>query len=311
MSPVNTVTGPVSGADLGFTLMHEHLFVLSWSMRQAIPTWVDRQAVVDQAVRELDAVYASGVRAVVDCTAINLGRDAGMMREVAARTPVRIIASGGLYWTEEPWLDRWEPDPLFDWLLLDLRNVQGMGIKAGVIKCGTDRFGVTPLNRKLLQVTARLQRATGLPITTHTTVTNRSALDQLDVFASEGVNLSRVVIGHCGDTDDLAMLESILARGCSIGMDRFRPVHLFPTEERVKVIAELCRRGHAGCMVLSHDIDAASDFGRYRRPTNPPLTERVYCYVPDVVVPALRAAGVSEEQIRQMTVDNPRRILDC
>ena len=310
MSPVNTVTGPVSGADLGFTLMHEHLFVLSWSMRHAFPTWLDRQAVVDQAVRELDAVFASGVRTVVDCTAINLGRDLGMMREIAVRTPVRIVASGGLYWTEEPWLDRWEPDPLFDWLLQDVQNMEGASIKAGIIKCGTDRFGVTPLNRKLLQVTARLQRATGLPITTHTTVTNRSGLDQLDVFAGEGVDLSNVIIGHCGDTDDLAMLEAILARGCSIGMDRFRPVHLFPTEKRVAAIAQLCRRGYAGQMILSHDVDAASDFGRYRRPAQPPLTERVYCYVPDVVLPALRAAGIGEAQIQQMTVDNPRRLLD-
>ena len=149
------------------------------------------------------------------------------------------------------------------------------------------------------------------PITTHTTVFNRSALEQLDVFEAEGVDMARVVIGHCGDTEDLFMLEAILARGCSIGMDRFRPVHQFPTEKRVKVIAELCKRGYAGQMVLGHDVDVASDFGKYRRPslTNPDVAERVYCYVPDVVVPALRAAGVTDAQIRQMTIENPRRLL--
>ncbi len=311
MSQVNSLTGPVDSQKLGFTLMHEHIYVLSWSMRQAFPGWLDRQSLIDAAVRELAAVHASGVDTVVDCTAINLGRDVGMLREVAGRSQVHIIASGGLYWTEEPWLDRWDADQLFDWLMKDLQSMEGTGVRPGIIKCGTDRFGITPLNEKLLRVTARLHRASGLPITTHTTVANRSALDQLDLFADEGVDLKRVVIGHCGDTEDIAMIEAILARGSFIGMDRFRPVHQFPTEKRVKVIAELCRRGYAGQMVLGHDVDVASDFGKYRRPslTNPDVAERVYCYVPDVVVPALRAAGVAEAQIRQMTVENPRRVL--
>ncbi len=308
MARTNTITGPIDSEDLGFTLMHEHVFVLSHAMRQAFPNWFDRSALIESAVDELRAVYASGVRTIVDCTPLNLGRDVGLMLEIAERSEVRIIASGGLYWTEEPWLDNWDAALLFDWLMKDLQGMEGTGIKPGVIKCGTDRFGITPLNRKLLQVTARLHLASGLPITTHTTVANRSALDQLDLFAAEGVDLSRVVIGHCGDTDDLAMLETILARGSFIGMDRFRPVHAFPTEKRVKVVAELCRRGYADRMILSHDTDVAGDFGKYKRPSPGVLTS-VYCYVPDVVLPALRAAGVTDEQIRQMTIVNPRRIL--
>jgi phosphotriesterase-related protein len=309
MSPIHTVTGPIDSQALGFTLMHEHLFVLSHSMRQAFPNWVDRGTLIEKAVLELSAAYASGVRTIVDCTPLNLGRDVGLMREIAERSQVHIIASSGLYWTEEPWLGGWEPDRLFDWLTRDLSGMEGSGIKPGVIKCGTDHFGVTPLNKKILQVTARLHHASGLPITTHTTVANRSALDQLDLFAAEGVNLSHVVIGHCGDTDDLDMLEAILARGSFIGMDRFRPVHAFPTEKRVKVVAELCRRGYAERMILSHDADIASDFGQYKRPSaDPKVITSVYCYIPDVVLPALRAAGVTDEQIHEMTVVNPRRI---
>jgi phosphotriesterase-related protein len=308
VSHINTVTGPMDSKDAGFTLMHEHLVVFSWSMRQAFPNWLDRCVIVDAAVRELRAVHESGVRTIVDASPVNLGRDIELLRDIAAQSEVRIIASGGLYWTEEPWLDNWSADLIYDWLMRDLDGMQGTGIRPGIIKCGTDRFGVTPLNKKLLQVTARLHRASGLPITSHTTVSNNSALDQLDIFAAEGVDMAHVVIGHCGDTDDIARLETILARGCSIGMDRFRPVHAFSTEKRVKVIAELCRRGYAGRMVLSHDISVASDFGNYKRPTAAETT-RVFCYIPDVVLPALRAVGVSEGDIRQMTIDNPRRIL--
>ena len=315
MSHINTLTGPLAGQDLGFTLMHEHLFVLNWSMRQAFPDWLDRRAIVEQAVADLHAAYASGVRTIVDCTAINLGRDIDLAREIAERSPVHIIASTGLYWTEEPWLDRWEPDLILDWLKKDVGGMQGSGIKPGVIKCGSDRFGVTPLNRKLLQVTARLHHKTGLPITTHTTKDNDSALQQLDIFAEEGVDLSHVVIGHCGDSADIGKAEAILARGSFIGMDRFRAVRQvfgFNTENRVKLVAELCQRGYASRMVFSHDEDVASDFGQHKRPVQAaaPAPTGAYCYVADTVVPALRAAGVTDEQIRQMTVENPRRVFE-
>ena len=111
----------------------------------------------------------------------------------------------------------------------------------------------------------------------------------------------------------MELLGAILARGSFIGMDRFRPVHEFPTEKRVKVIAELCRHGYADRLVLSHDADVAGDFGQGNRPSpgEPPEITSVFCYIPDVVLPALRAAGVNDEQIRQMTIVNPRRILEC
>ena len=96
------------------------------------------------------------------------------------------------------------------------QGIQGSGIKPGIIKCATDHFGVTPFNEKLLRVTSRVHRASGLPISTHTSVTHHVGPRQQDVFADEGVDLSRVVIGHCGDTDDVEHLEKILARGSTI-----------------------------------------------------------------------------------------------
>ena len=311
MPLLSSLSGPVDTQYLGFTLMHEHIFVGTWSMRTAFPNWIDRRTLIDCALAELHAAHESGVRTIVDVTPINLGRDVALLREIAEGSDVRLVAATGLYWTEEPWLAGWEVERIFDWLLEDAsKGWQGTGIKPGIIKCGTDWLGVTPLNEKLLRTTARLHRATGLPITTHTTVANHSALDQLDIFASEGVDMSRVVIGHCGDTEDFDMLESVLARGSYIGVDRFGSVHAFPTEKRVKVVAELCRRGHAKRMVLSHDGDVASDFGRRRRPRaqKPPVPTKVFCYIADVVLPALREAGVTAEQIDQMTVENPRRL---
>ena len=214
MAKVNGVLGEFDTSELGFTLMHEHILVCSWAMRQAFPKWIDRDWLVEHAVAELISVKERGVRSLVDLTPINLGRDIHLIHEVADKAGVQIIAATGFYWTEEPWMIGWDADQLVEFLLKDVEHgIQGTDIRPGVIKCATDEPGVTMHNYKLLQATARLHRATNLPISTHTHVHSRTGLKQQDVFEEEGVDLKRVVIGHCGDTEDIELLEEILRRG--------------------------------------------------------------------------------------------------
>jgi phosphotriesterase-related protein len=223
---------------------------------------------------------------------------------------MQVVAATGFYWTEEPWLAGQEADRLVEWLLRDLTHgMEGGSARAGIIKCATDHPGVTELNRKLLQVAARLHRATGAPISTHTSCHAGTGPPQQDVFEQEGVDLSRVVIGHCGDTEDLDYLERILRRGSTIGMDRFGVDVILPTPKRVSTIARLCERGWAGQMVLSHDANCHFDW--YPKELIAQAAPNWnFRHIPDDVLPALRKEGVSEEQIRQLTVDNPRRIFE-
>jgi phosphotriesterase-related protein len=168
---------------------------------------------------------------------------------------------------------------------------------------------VTPTNRKLLQVAARLHRATGAPISTHTSCAHRTGLSQQDVFEEEGVDLSRVVIGHCGDTEDLAYLEAILARGSWIGMDRFGLDMLLPFKKRVSTVAAMCRRGFADRMVLSHDACCHIDW--FPAESVKALAPRWnFRHIPDDVIPALRKESVGEEELRALTAENPRRIFE-
>jgi phosphotriesterase-related protein len=312
MATVNTVTGPVDSGDLGFALMHEHVIVANWAMRQSYPGWFDRATVIKQAVAGLQAARARGVNTIVDATTANIGRDAELLCEVSERSGVNIIASTGLYWTEEPSLDNWEADRLVDWLVRDITDgMQGTPARAGIIKCGTDRFGLTPLNRKLLRVAARLHRLTGVPITTHTNVNFQTGLLQQEVFAEEGVDLRRVIIGHCGDTSDVEYLEKLLRAGSTLGMDRFWHPQIYPTADRVAIVAELCRRGWATQLVLGHDGDLYSDWSAESLEEHQHAARRSpFCCISDEMLPLLRAAGVTEEQIRQMMVDNPRSIFE-
>jgi phosphotriesterase-related protein len=142
MAKVNGVLGPIDTADLGFTLMHEHVMVATPAMRHAFPDWIDRDAIVANATTELRAAMERGVRTMVDLTPINLGRDITVIRDVAERTGAQVIAATGFYWTEEPWYQGWEIDQLVERLLPDITTgIQGTRVRAGIIKAATDHLG--------------------------------------------------------------------------------------------------------------------------------------------------------------------------
>ncbi|MGD8563022.1 MAG: hypothetical protein PVG03_10810 [Desulfarculaceae bacterium] len=310
MAVINGVLGPLNTADLGFTLMHEHIYVGICSMRAAFPDWLDQEALIERAVRQVMRAKKYGVRTIVESTPCNLGREIEIIRAVAQRSGVNFIAATGLFWTEEPWLRFWETERIVGWLRRDIEEgIQGGPCKAGVIKCATDHPGITETNKKLLQVAARLHRETGVPISTHTTAKNRSALQQQDVLEAEGVDLRRVLIGHCGDCEDIAYLEQILSRGSIIGMDRFGADHVLDFERRVAVVAELCKRGWASQMVLSQDYASRLDWF-----TDQEITRMApnwsYHLILERVIPALKLAGVNERQICQMTVLTPRTFFE-
>ena len=311
MPTVNTVSGPIDTADLGFTLMHEHIIVESPGVKENFPI-LDRQAEIQKAVGKLKDVMARGVKTLVDLTPGDW-RDIPLVKEVVAGSGMQVIVATGIYW-EVPQHFRATTGRSVDYIaelfIHDIRDgIMDTGVRAGIIKCATDEPGVTPDVERILQAAARAHRATGVPISTHTHPASEVGLKQQDVFESEGVDLSRVVIGHSGDSEDIVYLRKLCDRGSYIGMDRFGVDVFLPTPNRVATIAKMCELGYAEKMVLSHD--ASCYFGW----VDPPLREKVvpnwhFNHIPDDVIPALKVAGVTEEQVQMMTVDNPRRIFE-
>ena len=190
------------------------------------------------------------------------------------------------------------------------QGIGDSGVKAAIIKCATDTAGVTNVIDKILRASARAQKATGVPISTHTWAAGRTGEAQQAIFAQEGVDLSRVIIGHSGDSEDLDYLRGLMERGSTIGMDRFGLENFLPTAKRVEVLARLCAEGYAGKMVLSHDANCWSDMlsEDAKRRTRPHWH---YTHISDDILPALRKAGVSEDHIEQMLVRNPRAIFEA
>jgi len=314
-SAVETATGPISASELGRVLMHEHVFVISTEIQQNYPTeWGEEQVRIDDAVDRLTELKANGIDTILDPTAIGLGRYIPRIQAVADRIDLKIICATGLYtFNELPHYYRRrtadKTDALTTHFVQDIvHGFADTGVKAGVIKCATDKPGLTPDVERVLRACAQAHRETGCPITTHTNAELERGLDQQQIFAEEGVDLSRVVIGHCGDSQDLDYLQKLLDAGSILGMDRFGIDGYLTTEQRVQVVAELCRRGHADQLVLSHDASCYIDWIEGEVPLAP-LPNWHYLHISKDVIPALLAAEVTESQIETMLVDTPRRFL--
>lgn len=317
MSPVQTLTGEIDSHQLGRVLMHEHVFVINHEYEVNYPeTWDDEKRTED-AVAKLVELKETGIDTIVDLTVLGLGRDIRRVRAVAERSPVTIIAATGFYtFNELPTYLRLRgpgrliggDEPMVDMFVRDIEEgIAGTGIRAGILKCATDVPGVTPDVERVLRSVARAHLRTGAPISTHTDVSTQRGLEQQKIFAEEGVDLSAVIIGHSGDSDDLDYLQRVLDNGSYLGMDRFGLDSRLPFESRVRIVAELVRRGYATRMVLSHDASCHShNFPDAYRAEHLPNWK--YTHIVRDVIPALLNAGVSQRDIDIMLVDNPRDI---
>ena len=320
MSVLNTARGPIATTQLGVTLMHEHIFILSTEIMQNYPeAWGDEERRIEDAVVRLDELASHGVHSVVDLTVIGLGRYIPRIQRIAERTKVNIIVATGIYtYNDIPFYFHFRgpgtalngPELMTDMFVRDIRKgIADTNVKAGILKCATDAPGVTPGVERVVRAVAQAHRQTGVPISTHTHARSKRGLEQQRIFREEGVDLSRVVIGHSGDTTDIEYLEELIANGSYLGMDRFGIDTILPFEDRVNTVARLCDRGHAGKLVLSHDAACFSDWLPER--DLPAILPRWnYLHIHKDVIPALKQRGVTDEHIRIMLVDNPRAIFE-
>ena len=320
MASVNTVKGPIDTSQLGVTLMHEHVFVLSTEIVQNFPEpWGEEDKRISDAIARLNELKSRGVDSIVDLTVIGLGRYIPRIQRVAAETDINIIVATGVYTYNDipmyfhfrgPGTTLGGPEIMVDMFVKDIEEgIADTGVKAAILKCATDEPGVTPGVERVLRAVAQAHVRTGVPISTHTHAHTERGLEQQRIFREEGVDPSRVVIGHSGDTTDIAYLEKLIAGGSYIGMDRFGIDVLLPFEDRVNTVAKMCELGYANRMVLSHDAACLNDW-LPERELPAILPNWHYLHIHNDVIPALRQRGVTEEHINTMLVDNPRRIFE-
>ena len=315
MAVINSVLGPLDTADLGFTLMHEHVMVAASGIYSDYPALIGADAVA-RGVSRLKQAKDGGVDTLVDATTHDLGRNAPLLATVAQQAEVNVIVCTG-WWLDVPRFMRGvSADQMARLFIRDVEEGFGdTGIKAGILKSAADSDGVTPELEVMARAAARAQLQTGLPLMIHSFPTGQVGRRQIAILKEEGVDLSRVKIDHSNDTTDVEYLSWILDQGCYLGLDRY-PGGYVSSTARTNTLKALMDAGYTDRLCPSHDAIALHVIPEKpdgTMPTEEELTRRNphgFLYMKNVVFPQLRDMGVSDETLDVLFVDNPRRFFE-
>jgi phosphotriesterase-related protein len=252
----------------------------------------------------LKAAKDAGVGTVVSLSPAEAGRDVRYAEEVSRRSGIHIVVCTGqrLYPQE---LSHRSSTELTDLFVREIEEgIDGTGIKAGVIKAATVSGGMSNHEDRVLRAAARASKATGTPIQTHSNSPELGGLAQAQLLEEEGVSPSKVSIGHSDDTDDLDYLMGLTRRGYTLGMDHAfwgaAPGQKLVWQKRVETTQRLITAGWVDRIVLSNDwVHGDTD----REKVNPDGL----LFTVQKTIPRLLELGISKQQIRAMTVENPRR----
>lgn len=321
MKKINTVLGPISSEDLGLTLVHEHISV-------GFPGWecdplsrpYDRETMARRSLKSLEQVKAYGVQSIIDATPADLNRDVDLLKEVSEKLRINIICATGRY-TED--MGKWAylkqrmksrigdmQTELYEGFMQDI--TQGIGpsaVKPGVIKVATGLNTISPLEEALLRAAARAAKETGLPIITHTEGGTKGP-EQATLLTGEAVNPKSIMIGHMCGNPSLHYQMDVLSQGVNIAFDRFGIELFLPDKVRIAALIGLLGVGYGHRIMLSQDFMGCTSGRGGRLPEEAAHKVANWSFVTifRTILPALKEAGITDQQIRVLMIDNPRRL---
>ena len=310
-----TVTGPISPERLGITLMHEHFTFAypGWFADDSLTPY-NRDTAEAVCLKVLDDVKKLGVKTIVDATAADVGgRDPILLKNLSVKSGVNIIAAtglfpesvgaGGYYRWQSTMRGRNLEEDIYELFSTEINlGIRGSGVKAGVIKVATGDPIISDYESSVFQAAVRVANETGVSIITHTEAATVGPAQQ-DLFLRLGADPGRIMIGHQNNSESIDYAVRQLQKpGFYLGFDRVNPLMSTAAEDN---IVSLVARGYGDRIMISHDCI----FVWLGRPgTLPPQYAEWYPdYLFKKLLPKMKRAGVTDEQIRRILVDNPRR----
>ena len=190
MSTVETVRGPIDSADLGPTLLHEHIFVMEPEALQNYAhvwgeSYWDEEVRVADAIAKLRAVRAAGIATIVDPTAPGLGRNVARIQRVAAEVDLNIVVATGIYaFLQLPNFLSYRPTAaIAEFFVREIEvGIDNTGVKAAFLKCCVEAHGLIGDVPRILEATAIAAIETGRPVMVHTNAPAKSGLIALDAL---------------------------------------------------------------------------------------------------------------------------------
>ncbi|HEY8550921.1 MAG TPA: hypothetical protein VIL35_13265 [Vicinamibacterales bacterium] len=303
---IQTVLGPIAPADLGPTLMHEHVLVDFAGALVAHPSRYDRDEAFALVLPHLQRLKEAGCRTLVECTPAYLGRDVTLLARLAKASGLHILTNTGYYGAAR---DRHLPPQAYAesaaglarrWIGEVERGIEGTGVRPAFMKIGVDAGPLSEVDGRLVDAAAIVHRETGLRIHSHTSDT-AAGLAQLQRLEGQGVPLDAFVWVHAQGAEPDALV-SAASRGAWIELDGVAPASV---DRHAALVMLLAGKGLLDRVLVSHDA------GWYRvgEPGGAPGKFRGYDLIWREFVPRLKERGLEEGQVTQLLVENPRKAL--
>ena len=295
---------------------------LSW-VRYHMTENLDNRMLLDEemSIKEANLFKKQGGQTIVDQTSIGIGRDPETLTRISRATGLNIIMGSGYYiegsYSKET-MDVKTDEDVADEIVKDIIiGVNGTGICSGMIGELGCSWPLKGNEKKVLRAGALAQKKTGCAITIHPGRNEKSPIEIVEVLSNAGANLKRVVISHmdrCGFLLDTR--RKILDFGCYIAYDNFGLEGYYPIElaikedhlpdmpndvQRIKEIKELIEMGYLNQILLSQDIGM--------KITTVSYGGGGYAHILREVVPYMKVYGITDEQIKTMMIDNPKKLL--
>ncbi len=302
---IETVTGPIDAAELGVTLMHEHVLVDFIGASEVSRARYDADAVVATVLPYLRQVRALGCQTIVECTPAYLGRDVQLLKRLSDASGIRILSNTGFYGAAK---DKHVPAFAFTetadqlaarWVREAERGIDGTSIKPAFMKIGVDEAPLSEIDATLVRAAAITHRATGLPIAAHTG-TGAAAMAELDLLEAAAVPLSAFIWVHAQSERDGTFHARAARRGAWVEFDGVSPSSL---ARHLELVQRMKTEGLLERVLVSHDAGwyhVGEPGGGQFRPYSTLFTD---------FVPGMKSAGFSDAEVRQLLVENPRRAL--
>lgn len=314
---VNTVTGEISVDKLGKTLMHEH-FVFGYPGYSGDSVYSDQfDAALESSIAAAEKILKSGISTVVDATPNDCGRDPLLLKQVAEKTGLNIIASSGYYYQGEGAsayfsirnaLGGNRDEDIYEIFKTEFtKGIGKTGIKPGVIKLASSKNMITEYEECFFKAAARVSVEEGVSIITHTQE-GTHGLAQADLLLAAGVDPGRIMIGHSCCNTDMDYLMSLAEKGVYIGLDRWGLQGGWGApydSRRIAILLGLIGVGYADKIMISQDT---INFWWGRPIAIGSITDTWHpTHFVDDIIPVLKKAGVTDEILNTILIDNPRK----
>lgn len=301
MTPiVRTVRGDIPVNDLGITYMHEHL--IGHALTGGEPDLVLDDE--DAAILDLHAFKDAGGRALVEMSPRDYSRDPLALRRISEASGVHIITVTGFIkgTSAAALVTDMAINAIADEMIRDVcEGIGTTGVCAGLIKAGSSLNAITTVEEKIFRAAARAHRETGALISTHTEA-GTMALEQVALLTSEGVAPERILIGHMDRNLHWDTHLAVARTGVTLGFDQFAKEKYAPDALRVAFIRQLADAGFRDQIAISGDMARRSYLPGYSGGPG-------FAYILERVVPMLRDAQFTEEDITALFVQTPARLL--